>query len=98
MSGDDDEDNDFLYMHYDKIDFSRMHMVFRHLSLFNNVWLMSGFRVMRLVSPNRSKFPQMDTDRMHVERIGCCGCTQSSIYPCSSVENLTPRYIEDAVN
>ena len=33
---------------------------------------------------------RMDTDKVHVERIKCRGCIQSSIYPCPSVTHPCP--------
>src|SRR5690349_20906036 len=75
-------------------------------------WLKSGFRVMPLVFQNLLDFPRMntdwprmDTDKLNFEHIREIRSARRVPYPCpsvanpcSSVENLTPRHVEDAVD
>jgi hypothetical protein len=71
----------------------------------NKSWLMLDFGVMRLMSPDHLDFPRMDTDepRMDTDRsnfgyIRDIRSAQCVSYPCPSVENLTSRHVDNAVD
>jgi hypothetical protein len=51
MVSDDNDDNDFPYTPYNEIDFSRMHMVFQRLSLFDNLFFSMQAMNIAVVDP-----------------------------------------------